>query len=152
MFRALAGKIAIVVVTDTEQRLNNYLLATNTMRCYAGLQQYELIHLFLNDDEHKHPSLAHLSFGEKCPMSDFMKRRHCAVVELMKANPQLEWFLFLDGDIGVVNPQHRIEEWIPEEDEGVDVVFYYRDFDWEVMAGAYLARFGYIWSSPHMIY
>ncbi|KAI1703942.1 hypothetical protein DdX_14557 [Ditylenchus destructor] len=68
-----------------------------------------------------------------------MFKRHCATVEFMKNNPQYEWILFLDGDIGVINPRHRIEEYI-FDDPTADIVFYDRIFNWEIMAGSYLAR------------
>ncbi|KAJ1371857.1 hypothetical protein KIN20_033887 [Parelaphostrongylus tenuis] len=50
-----------------------------------------------------------------------------------------EWFLFLDADMAVINPNHLIEDYIPSDPE-VHVVFYNRIFNHEVMAGSYLIR------------
>ncbi len=59
------------------------------------------------------------------------------------ALPQYDWMLFIDGDIGVVNPYRLIEEFI---DDRVNIIFYDRLFNWEVMAGGYLVR-----NSPYSI-
>lgn len=67
-----------------------------------------------------------------------MFRRHCILVELMYEHiDDIEWFLFLDADIGVVNPNHTIEEYT---NSTADIIFYDRIYDYEIMAGSYLAR------------
>ncbi|KAI1703580.1 hypothetical protein DdX_14817 [Ditylenchus destructor] len=56
-------------------------------------------------------------------------------------NPHLNWVLFLDGDIGVINPTHEIEEFIHERtDVEMELIFFERLITWEIMAGAYLAK------------
>ncbi|KJH41493.1 hypothetical protein DICVIV_12527 [Dictyocaulus viviparus] len=55
----------------------------------------------------------------------------------MEKSPHLDYLLFIDSDIGVVNPKRRIEEFI---DEDVEIMFYDRFYNWEVMAGSYLVR------------
>ena len=85
-----------------------------------------------------------------------MFRRHCVLTALMNERiGQVEWFLFLDADIGVgkrrlilpqffqfqlsfaVNPNHLIEEFT---NSSADLIFYDRIFDYEIMAGSYFAR------------
>ena len=66
-----------------------------------------------------------------------MFRRHCHVANWMAAHPEFSWLLFLDADMAVVNPRHRIEEFIDKDNE---LVFIDRLFNNEIMAGSYLAR------------
>lgn len=67
----------------------------------------------------------------------FMFRRHCAVARYLERNPEVAWLLFLDADMGVVNPAHLVEEFL---DPSADLVLYDRLFNFEVMAGSYLVR------------
>jgi hypothetical protein len=53
------------------------------------------------------------------------------------ALPAYDWMLFIGADVGVVNPYHLIEEFI---DYRVNVIFYDRLYNWEVMADGYLIR------------
>ena len=59
------------------------------------------------------------------------------MVAVMESYPEYEWVLFLDPDIGVINPQRRIEEFI---EDGLDMIFYDRMYVFEIMAGSYMAR------------
>jgi hypothetical protein len=76
----------------------------------------------------------------------------------MREKPQIDWFLFLDADMGIVNPDHLIEEYLGESfvfllinvyirfnqsthlDPAADMIFYDRLFNYEIMAGSYLAK------------
>lgn len=66
-----------------------------------------------------------------------MFRRHCAVVYHMKTHPEIDYVLFIDSDIGVINPNHYIEEYI---DPKVDLIFYDRYYDYEIASGSYIAK------------
>ncbi|CAD6197338.1 unnamed protein product [Caenorhabditis auriculariae] len=91
------------------------------MQCYAKIQGYHYI-LALDSD------------FECNNNEDGYFRRHCVVSKIL---PHFDYVLFVDADIGVVNPQKRIEDYI---DPNYDIIFYDRFYNWEVMAGSYLAR------------
>ncbi|VDO26785.1 unnamed protein product [Haemonchus placei] len=63
-----------------------------------------------------------------------MFRRHCVVAEILKTS---DWVLFIDADIGIVNPTRLIEEYI---DPRYDITFYDRFCSWEVAMGSYIVK------------
>lgn len=63
-----------------------------------------------------------------------MFQRHCIVAEYLH---QSDWTLFIDADIGIINPNHLIEEYI---DTSVALIFYNRIFDFEIASGSYFAN------------
>ena len=76
-----------------------------------------------------------------------MFRRHCLVVEFLtnRTVTEVDWILFLDADIGVINPEHMLEEYLIDDVSGTnidaDLIFHRRLFNGEIMAGTYFARF-----------
>lgn len=69
-----------------------------------------------------------------------MFRRHCIILDWWDRHPEFDWILVIDGDVGVANPEHRIEEWIERVPSTVELMFYERLYSWEIMAGGYLAK------------
>ncbi|VDM77544.1 unnamed protein product [Strongylus vulgaris] len=69
-----------------------------------------------------------------CRHRDTMFRRHCVVAEVLKTT---DWVLFIDADIGVINPNRLIEEYI---DTNYDITFYDRFCSWEVAMGSYIVK------------
>uniref|UniRef100_A0A0K0FFH7 Glycosyltransferase n=1 Tax=Strongyloides venezuelensis TaxID=75913 RepID=A0A0K0FFH7_STRVS len=68
-----------------------------------------------------------------------MFRRHCIIANYaQKHKNDIKYIVFIDGDVGVVNPIHRLENYLPKG--GGDILFYDRVFTREIMAGSYIIR------------
>ncbi|CAI5452205.1 unnamed protein product [Caenorhabditis angaria] len=121
-YSANSLRIAIVVVVSKGTDLKNYEIALNSLECYARTQKYNFIIAIDSDYE------------SVCKQKNNLFRRHCIVTKIL---PNYDALLFLDADIGVVNPTRRIEEFL---EEGVDVTFYDRFFNVEIATGSYILR------------
>jgi hypothetical protein len=72
-----------------------------------------------------------------------MFRRHCALATFLANRPDIEFVIFLDADMGIINPNHLLEQFItPIVNDGqmVEMIFYERTFNGEIMAGSYFLR------------
>lgn len=70
-----------------------------------------------------------------------MFRRHCALATLLQDNPHVDYALFIDADMAVINPNHLLEEYIARHTAGnLDLIFSDRIFTNEIMAGSYFAK------------
>ncbi|VDM69137.1 unnamed protein product, partial [Strongylus vulgaris] len=114
--------IAIVTIIDNATSYVEYTEAMGSVGCYARIHEYEYIVI-----------TADLHFDE-CPHNEMFFRRHCIVASILH---NYDYILFLDADIGVVNPNRTIEDYI---EDNVDIVFYDRFYTFEVMAGTYLVK------------
>uniref|UniRef100_A0A7E4VB46 Glycosyltransferase family 6 protein n=1 Tax=Panagrellus redivivus TaxID=6233 RepID=A0A7E4VB46_PANRE len=128
--RDVSGRlpIAVAIIVEKASHLDYYETAQNTVECYCKHFGYPLLRIVVDDVP---------EIGAKCSQTDFMFRRHCILAELLRQNPSFEYVLFLDADMGIINPNHLIEEYINPLD---DVTFYERVFNFEVMAGSYIVR------------
>uniref|UniRef100_A0AC34Q0V4 Nucleotide-diphospho-sugar transferase domain-containing protein n=1 Tax=Panagrolaimus sp. JU765 TaxID=591449 RepID=A0AC34Q0V4_9BILA len=120
--------IAVVVVLGSLSQLKDYELAQKTIDCYCQYHGYPFFRIFLDEDE---------EYSQFCHQSDGMFKRHCVLQRIMISNPEYEYFVFLDADMGVVNPNHLFEEYI---DPNYNVVLYERVFSYEVAAGSYIVK------------
>ncbi|CAL2044044.1 unnamed protein product [Caenorhabditis brenneri] len=113
--------IAIVVITNNTN-VDEYRIALDTVKCYAKIQEYTF--KLVKDTGPEYP----------CLQNDFLFRRHCITANLLSS---FEAVMFLDADIGVVNPKRRIEEFMEDD---VYVTLYDRYQNWEVATGSYIVK------------
>ncbi|GMT20787.1 hypothetical protein PFISCL1PPCAC_12084 [Pristionchus fissidentatus] len=65
-------------------------------------------------------------------------RRHCNVHRFMKEQVlEDSWLLFIDGDVGVVNPDALIENYL---EPGYEIYLFDRFWNWEYAALSYLVK------------
>ncbi|EYC03956.1 hypothetical protein Y032_0090g2332 [Ancylostoma ceylanicum] len=117
-----SSRIAIVMVVLADTKMELYASAALSVLCYSKVQNYEF--RILNASH----------FKSVCSQKDGFFQRHCIVASIL---PLFDYILYLDADIGVVNPKRRVEEYL---DIKADIVFYDRFYNWEISAGSYLVK------------
>ncbi|KAI1699498.1 hypothetical protein DdX_17292 [Ditylenchus destructor] len=154
-------KTVILTIVNKVEKLDEYKLALETVNCYANLRGYSHKVLILEDtngikdvrlEEDATIVLPYVHKQSKeCIHKDFFFRRHCIVALYMEENQEkFNLVLFMDADVGVVNPNHTIHEYFSKNGRKgdllknyritVEMVFYNRLFVHEIAAGGYLAR------------
>lgn len=123
------SRIAVVLTIVTDEDYVNYKYALDTIQCYINYYQYHLELLNITNDN---------EINSKCNHTDIFFKRHCAVVNYMNKNVNtIDYILYLDADMGIINPCHKIQEYIDNDKE---ITFYDRYYNDEIMAGSYLAK------------
>ncbi|KAK6032484.1 hypothetical protein OSTOST_01341, partial [Ostertagia ostertagi] len=139
-------KIAIVDVIEPDTHLSYYQHAMSayhlklSVACYARAQGYEFRIIFSSDytKQCPHKDVGHVFI----PLFIYLLfllvqvylRRHCVVAHVL---PNYHTILYIDADMGVVNPKKRIEEYV---DDNVEISFFDRFYNWEVAAGSYIVK------------
>lgn len=118
-----SARIAMLIVYTN---YSDYQHATHTLLCYAKSKGYTAIHTM--------------------PYNDPVVREHCNGVDniyflkLCAAYAYLlryDFIFFLDGDNAVLNPRHRLEEYIHPQ---ADLIFYERLFSGEIASGSFFIK------------
>ncbi|GMT07368.1 hypothetical protein PENTCL1PPCAC_29542, partial [Pristionchus entomophagus] len=118
-------EIAILIVVAEGSDLSNYQTALNSIECYSALHGYQL--LIQSDNR----------FEECSKHQDKFFRRHCHTHQLMQKELSEDvYVLFIDADVGVINPNKLIEEFIEPD---FDIYLYNRFYNWEY-AAQYLVK------------
>ncbi|KAK6023297.1 hypothetical protein OSTOST_10921, partial [Ostertagia ostertagi] len=120
--RVFRSRIAIVQIIEEDILRPAYGSAIMSVACYARAQGYE--HFILVDK----------MFFAKCLHKNKFFLHHCIVAYVLR---NYDYVLYLDVNIGVVNPKRRIEDYI---DEDLDLIFFERMANWGLTTETYLAR------------
>uniref|UniRef100_A0AC34FZC2 Hexosyltransferase n=1 Tax=Panagrolaimus sp. ES5 TaxID=591445 RepID=A0AC34FZC2_9BILA len=125
------ARIAIVMAVAKASDYEEFVYAINATKCYAAHFGYQMhiIELYENHELEKNCNHTHLFF-----------KRHCALAWLMESNRlTIDYALYLDADMGVINPCHTIQEYVVK-DVRVHLTFYERYFNVQFAAGSYIAK------------
>uniref|UniRef100_A0A0N5CA20 Nucleotid_trans domain-containing protein n=1 Tax=Strongyloides papillosus TaxID=174720 RepID=A0A0N5CA20_STREA len=121
--------ITIISIVNTDD-LSNYELAYQTTKCYSLVYGYDFITVNIN---------YYKNILSKCNQTDFMFKRHCFLSYYLKEIiPYSKYVLFIDADIGVINPTHNLTKYLPIKDE--EILFEERIFNYEISAGSYFVK------------
>uniref|UniRef100_A0AC35G753 Glycosyltransferase family 8 protein n=1 Tax=Panagrolaimus sp. PS1159 TaxID=55785 RepID=A0AC35G753_9BILA len=118
--------IGILLIVSEGSDLSEYQFAIYTLKCYSKLHHYGFYIEGVNN-----------TWKELCGQKQFMFIRHCIVSKLLHRH---EWTLFLDADAAVIIPSRLIDDFVEQNKDVADLVFYDRLFNWEIAAGSYLAK------------
>uniref|UniRef100_A0A0N5BRN4 Nucleotid_trans domain-containing protein n=1 Tax=Strongyloides papillosus TaxID=174720 RepID=A0A0N5BRN4_STREA len=119
--------IIMVIANGSEQ---NYEQAIETVKCYSWHYNYTFVIIRQENV---------IEFMYNCYHFDFMFLRHCIIANYAeKYKNEIKYVVFIDSDIGVVSPMHKLENYLPKEEE--DILFYDRIFNSEIAAGSYIIR------------
>uniref|UniRef100_A0A1I8ECS7 Nucleotide-diphospho-sugar transferase domain-containing protein n=3 Tax=Wuchereria bancrofti TaxID=6293 RepID=A0A1I8ECS7_WUCBA len=121
-------KLAVLTILKDFTNINEYQLAMETFECYCIYQRYEWVIINVSQND---------TLKLLCPHNEFFFQRHCVTAQFLQENNNFDYVLFIDSDMGVINPKKRIEEYIMDDK---DIIFYNRIWNFEVMAGSYLAK------------
>ncbi|KAI1722810.1 hypothetical protein Ddc_06990 [Ditylenchus destructor] len=122
--------IAIVVVVEGNS--DDYEFSLRTVQCYSMYHSYPFFLMNFSTNS---------TLSKACSQDDFMFRRHCALATLLQENPHVDYALFIDADMAIINPNHLLEEYIARHTvDNADLIFSDRIFTNEIMAGSYFAK------------
>uniref|UniRef100_A0A0N5C286 Nucleotid_trans domain-containing protein n=1 Tax=Strongyloides papillosus TaxID=174720 RepID=A0A0N5C286_STREA len=122
-------QIAIVTVIDGAVEYK-YKQAIATVKCYSWHHNYTFA--ILNTQELP-------EFTYNCNQPEFFFRRHCIVANYaQRYKNEIKYIVIIDADIMVVNPVHRIENYLPKGEE--DILFSDRIYNHEIMAGSFIIK------------
>ncbi|GMS90254.1 hypothetical protein PENTCL1PPCAC_12429, partial [Pristionchus entomophagus] len=118
--------VTIVIVVTVGTKMEAFATAMNSIECYAALHGYTVSVEYDN------------KFTECEVHEDKFFRRHCHTHKLMQNQiKEDDWALFIDGDVGVVNPKRLIDEYL---EDGYEIYLFDRFYNWEYAALSYLVK------------
>uniref|UniRef100_A0AC34RP37 Uncharacterized protein n=1 Tax=Panagrolaimus sp. JU765 TaxID=591449 RepID=A0AC34RP37_9BILA len=126
-------RIAILIPVTKRPDYPRYQSAMDTVECYANHFYYRYVLLDMTEGKRN-------EYNEYCYHSNYLFKRHCMVVNFMRKNiDEIDYVLFLDGNIGVINPCHKIQEYI-DDNPNVEITFYDQYYNHKIAVDSYLAK------------
>ena len=120
------GSVAILQYADHSYAKSVVWNAMQSLKCYTKMTGY---HLYQFDEDFPPEMINTCKW-----LTHVFARRHCLTAQLLML---YDYILFIDGDSGVINPYHCIEEYINPD---VDFMLLLRDTTGEVQAGQYMVK------------
>ncbi|CEF62507.1 Protein of unknown function DUF273 family and Domain of unknown function DUF23 domain-containing protein [Strongyloides ratti] len=122
------SEIGILMINEKDDQYDNYKLAIESVHCYC--LHYGYIFKIINFNTS--PKLPVF-----CPQEDFFFARHCAVsLFLEEFKNTIKYVIVVDSDIGIINPNHRLENFISKE----SIIFMRRLMTHEIAASPYIVK------------
>uniref|UniRef100_A0A0K0E298 Nucleotide-diphospho-sugar transferase domain-containing protein n=2 Tax=Strongyloides stercoralis TaxID=6248 RepID=A0A0K0E298_STRER len=121
--------IAIIMVIEGE--LNDYNKESyQTIKCYSLQNNYsfQVVSKFLYPD-----------LFINCKQTNFIFRRHCVVAKFAEKYQSIfKYIIFVSNKVGVINPLHKIEKYLPRK--GEEIIFYEKISQNEISTESYILK------------
>ena len=127
------GEIAIFQIITRGYYYNKVFNALQTMQCYAKMRNYTLYQVEIEDGKIV-SGFNDTGIDEKCKQYPPLVMRHCIIAYLLA---KYDYIIHIDGDTGVINPNHCFEEYIRPN---VDMFLLQRVHTGEIQAGHYIVK------------
>uniref|UniRef100_A0A0N5BN67 Glycosyltransferase family 92 protein n=1 Tax=Strongyloides papillosus TaxID=174720 RepID=A0A0N5BN67_STREA len=122
------SEIGVLMINEKDDQYDNYKLAIESVHCYCLHYGYTFKIINFNTS----PRLPVL-----CPQEDFFFARHCAVSLFLETfKDTIKYVIVIDSDIGIINPNHRLEKFISKE----SIIFTRRLMTHEIAASPYIVK------------
>uniref|UniRef100_A0A0N4ZLP2 Glycosyltransferase n=1 Tax=Parastrongyloides trichosuri TaxID=131310 RepID=A0A0N4ZLP2_PARTI len=120
----------VIVLVKNFNTSTDSLISLRTVKCYC-LQNNVSLKVITRKK--------YLYLFNKCHQKDFMFQRHCIISMFADENQnKYKYIFFIDNNMGIINPKHQLEEYLPNENE--EFIFYERVFNTQIDPNTYIFK------------